>query len=30
MKDAGFEPISSATGTQRWFMVVVGKARLQF
>jgi tRNA A58 N-methylase Trm61 len=25
MKDAGFEPVSSELGTQRWFMVVVSK-----
>jgi tRNA A58 N-methylase Trm61 len=27
IKDAGFEPIASETGAQRWFMVVVSKPR---
>jgi ubiquinone/menaquinone biosynthesis C-methylase UbiE len=27
LKDAGFEPVSSETGAQRWFMVVVAKPK---
>jgi tRNA A58 N-methylase Trm61 len=27
MKDAGFEPVSSAVGAERWFMIVVSKPK---
>jgi hypothetical protein len=27
MKDAGFEPVASAVGAERWFMIVVSKPK---